>query len=96
MIADREMESLLALSRLRLEPGERQSLSDQLQEIIAYFELLRGYDTSAVDIDLGATVDPDALRADDVQHGLDDPAIGSFAVERNDGYFVVPRILDQE
>jgi len=90
------MDGLLALSRLRLEPDERCRLSAQLREIIAYFELLNAFDTSNVDIDFGATVEVGDLRPDDIRPGLDESAIDTFAIDRTDGYFVVPRILDQE
>ena len=96
MIGDREMDRLLFLSRLRLEPEERQRLSGQIQDIIEYVELLQEYDTSGVDIDLASDNRPKDLRDDVVREGLGSDSIETFAVERNEGYFVVPRILDQE
>ena len=94
MISENEMESLLFLSRLRLDPEERQRLAGQIGKIIAYFELLREYDTSSEDIDLGAAAAVDSLREDGIRRGLNSDEIDSFAVDRDEGFFVVPRILD--
>ena len=93
MIDRDTMRNLQELSRLRLEEEEKRSLAEQLEEILQYFSLLARYDTSGVDVDLGDSLAPDELRDDCPGESVGREQIESFAVEFEDGQFVVPRIL---
>ena len=96
MIDEKTMGRLQDLSRLKLDLSEEKELADQLEEILAYFEVLSRYDTSGIDPDLGVSVTPEQLRQDSAAVSATSGAIESFAVEFEEGHFVVPRILGDE
>ena len=94
MIDKNTMMGLQRLSKLKLDPDEERDLAAQLENILDYFELLKGYD--AVDTDLDAAVTPAELRGDDAVPAFSREVLESLAVEFQDGHFIVPRILDIE
>ena len=96
MIDNETMSNLQALSRLKLTPDEARNIAGQLEDIIEYFELLSAYETDGVDADLGVEVPPADLRQDIKGDSIDRATIESFAVDFDDGFFVVPRILGDD
>jgi len=92
MIDKKTMTGLQKLSRLKLEPVEERDLAAQLDKIVDYFKLLKGYEP--VDTDLDAAVTPGELRNDDAAAAFSREVLESLAVEFQDGHFIVPRILD--
>lgn len=96
MVDDETLDKILYLSRLAVEGDERAQLARQMGTIIDYFAILSKYDTSSVAADLGAAVPGEALRADEAREGLRPHEVKSFAVQFLDGYFSVPRILEEE
>ena len=94
MIDKEVMKNLRELSRLKLEPDEERSLSAQLESILEYFEILKGYDT--VDTDPKAALTPQELRKDASAAAFSRETLESLAVEFHDGHFIVPRILDSD
>ncbi len=96
MIDDKIMTNLQGLSRLKLAPEEAHNLAGQLEDIIEYFEVLSSFDTKGVDVDLGIELKPGDLREDLADTGVDRKTIESFAVDFDNGFFVVPRILGDE
>ncbi len=93
MIDDRIMHDLQKHSRLKLGPEEEASLAGQLEDILHYFERLSAYDTSDIDPDIGTAVEPADLRRDERGESVGHETIESFAVDFEEGHFVVPRIL---
>lgn len=94
---DREtMRNLQALSMIHLQEREEQELARQLEQIIDYFSLLSKFDTSETDLDLGSAVEPNQLRQDERRGGVNHGQIEDFAVEFQDGHFIVPRILGDD
>jgi aspartyl/glutamyl-tRNA(Asn/Gln) amidotransferase C subunit len=97
MFDEKELANLLTLSRLTIPPEQYPTLSKQLEDILHYFERLSEYDTSHIDVDLGATVDIGTRRRDQERPGLDPDEIRTFSkTVDEDGYFTVPRILGEE
>lgn len=96
MIDKSDLENLLALSRLKIQNEEQARLIEQMGDIIDYFELLQGYDTSRIDVDLGESVPIGSLRPDSVSRDFKPERIESFAIELDAGHFSVPRILGDE
>ncbi len=92
MIDKETMQNLQNLSRLKLEPEEERDLASQLENILEYFQLLTEYD--AVDADLKAALEPEALRRDTSGSSFAQEVLESLAVDFQDGHFIVPRILD--
>ena len=96
MIDKSVIESLLALSRLKVEKEQQARLEEQVGDIIGYFEVLEGYDTSHIDVDIGESVPFQLLRNDKRERSFKADKIDSFAVELEDGHFSVPRILGDD
>ena len=95
MIDDGTLESILYLSRFKVGEGEKEKFKAQVNDVIDYFNLLEKIDTSQIDPDSGALMDPEDLRPDEVQEGLSVERLKSFAVQFRDGYFSVPRIFEE-
>ena len=95
MIGNDDMKNLLELSRLRLEPEELAELQIQLGDILNYFALLNQYETDDVNMDLGESIEIASLRQDSSAAGIERDKITDFAAEFEEGYFIVPRILDE-
>ncbi len=96
MVDDETMEKILYLSRLAVDGAQRREIAGQMEKILDYFAILSKYDTSQVDVDLGEAVASDTLRRDASRAGLQPKEVKSFAVQFLDGYFSVPRILEEE
>ncbi len=95
MIDDRVLDSILFMSKLELSRGEREEFKEQVDEIISYFEVLRDIDTSSVKSRLNRGVEVDDLRSDERKEMFSVVTLKSFAVNFLDGYFSVPRILEE-
>ena len=90
------MKNLQDLSRLRLGDQEERELAEQLEQILEYVSHLSSIDTSDVDPDLGMAVTPESLRKDSSQPGVAHTQIEQFAVEFQEGHFIVPRVLGDD
>jgi len=96
MVDDETLDRILYLSRLTVEGGDRAQLASQMGRIIDYFAILSKYDTSSVAVELGEAAAGESLRADETRECLRPQEVKSFAVNFLDGYFSVPRILEEE
>lgn len=94
MVDHETMERILRMSRLSIEEGEAQEIRRQMERVLDYFQILSRYDLS--DVDTGEEVDARRLRDDEAHEGLSREELERFAIHFRDGYFSVPRILDQE
>ena len=103
MIDDKTLDSILFLSRLTVSSEEKELFRSQVGSILEYFDLLQEYNTEEVDPDLGNSAALDDLRPDapgvqaaDVTQaqGFSPDEVSSFAIHFKDGYFSVPKILD--
>jgi aspartyl-tRNA(Asn)/glutamyl-tRNA(Gln) amidotransferase subunit C len=81
------------LARLALEPGEVELFTRQLNDILAYVEKLQELDTSGVTPMAHVIPVFNAFREDEVKTGLDRDAALDNAPGREEGSFVVPRII---
>lgn len=95
-IDSKVMDRILYLSRLCATKPEEEALRTQAERILAYFDVINGYDTDGIDPDIGVAVPAAELRDDTVSPGLELRDLKSFAVNFLDGYFGVPKILDGE
>ena len=94
MIDDKTLESILYLSRLDVGESEKENFRKQVGGILEYFDLLKNYDTSGVDVDLGNAVDEEQLRPDEPGRSYTEEELEKFAIHFVDNYFSTPRILD--
>jgi aspartyl-tRNA(Asn)/glutamyl-tRNA(Gln) amidotransferase subunit C len=88
-----EVLHVATLARLSLEPAEVELFTRQLNDILAYVEKLQELDTT--DVPPLAHVIPvsNVFREDAVTPGLDREAALDNAPAREEGAFLVPRII---
>jgi aspartyl-tRNA(Asn)/glutamyl-tRNA(Gln) amidotransferase subunit C len=81
------------LARLSLVPEEIEVVTRQLNDILAYVEKLQELDTEGVEPLAHVIPVFNVLREDAVREGLDRESALSNAPAREEGAFVVPRII---
>ncbi len=84
------------LARIELSEAEREAMREDLEKILAYFEKLgelklEGLEELARPVETGA-----AMREDVPEPGLSQEEALQNAPEREDGYFKVPRMIENE
>ena len=84
------------LAKLTLTAAEISKFTNQLQEVIGYFEQLAQVDTSAVEPTY-QTLDgtQNVWREDIVRQSLSQKEALSPAARKFDGYFLVPSVFDK-
>lgn len=82
------------LARLDLTTAEVERFQAQLDQIVAYFNDLRGIDVSAVQPMAHASALHNVFREDDVRPGLDRDQALANAPERGTDLFRVPKIVE--
>ena len=81
------------LARLSLEPAEVELFTRQLNDILAYVEKLQELDTTGVTPMAHAVPVFNAFREDEVKTGLPLNEALDNAPAREEGSFVVPRVI---
>ena len=81
------------LARLSLVPEEIEVVTRQLNDILAYVEKLQELDTEGVEPLAHVIPVFNVFREDTVREGLDRDAALNNAPAREEGAFVVPRII---
>lgn len=92
-ITTSEIEYVAHLARLSFDPSEIESFTRQLNDILVYVSKLEELDTSRVEPTTHALQLTNALRKDEVRPSLPVEKILSNAPEREEGRFVVPKII---
>jgi len=92
-----EVEKIADLANLELTADEKRSLSSQLAAIVEYIDQLKELDTSSVEpwrqTSAGDAATSYATREDLVQPGLGQEQALDQAPEKDDGHFLVPRVI---
>ncbi|MER3425386.1 MAG: Asp-tRNA(Asn)/Glu-tRNA(Gln) amidotransferase GatCAB subunit C [Nitrospiraceae bacterium] len=94
-ISREEVEHVAKLARLEITEEEKNTFSRQLSGILTYFEQLKKIDTTGVDQTATVLEQPGVLREDQVRPSLPAQQALANAPERGDGYFLVPKILEE-
>jgi aspartyl-tRNA(Asn)/glutamyl-tRNA(Gln) amidotransferase subunit C len=94
MLTDAEMEHLKTLARMKLTDAETDTLRDDLNQLLGYFELLSELDTEGVEELARPVALHNVFRDDVVVRGLEPQIAQGLAVEGEDGFFKVPRTVD--
>jgi aspartyl-tRNA(Asn)/glutamyl-tRNA(Gln) amidotransferase subunit C len=82
------------LSRLALTPEEEIQLEGELRSIVGFFEKLDGLDTTDLP-EMARPIDiVNRLRPDEAGPMLSQEEALSVAVEQEDGFFKVPRVIE--
>ena len=82
------------LARMHLSDAEKQKISAQLKDILAYVAKLNELDVSRVEPMAHATPLSNILRKDEVQPSIDPAKILQNAPEQARGLFIVPKIVE--
>lgn len=86
---------IASLSRLRIAKDEEASYREDLDKIISYMDILEGVDTKDTPPTTYALPMENVFREDVVKESLPRELVLSNAPEEEDGYFKVPRVLEE-
>jgi aspartyl-tRNA(Asn)/glutamyl-tRNA(Gln) amidotransferase subunit C len=90
-----DIDHLAKLARLNLTADEKVLYSNQLTQVLTYFETLAKADLPAVS-DVAMVVSEKALRSDEPGVSLGSDAVTKIAPASQDGQISVPRVVDDE
>ena len=82
------------LSRLELQTGEKQAMTAQLEQIIAYMDVLNKLDTTGVEPMSHVFPVKNVLREDEVEPSQDRAELLAGAPVPNGEAFLVPKAVD--
>ena len=88
------MERLEGLAKLALTEAEKEKLTAEIDEVIAYFNILNTLDTAGIEPLTHVTGAVNVLRADAVQPSLPMEAVTANAESEN-GFFTVPAVVEE-
>ena len=92
---DITIQRLMSLSQLSLDAEDKAKISRDLDAIIGFIEIMDQVDTEGVE-PLAHAVDLDQpLREDRADLDIDRGLFQSIAPETTDGFYIVPKVLDQ-
>ncbi len=92
-IAKEEVLYVAGLARLDLDPQEIDTFAEQLESILAYMETLERVNTEGVPPTSHAIFLTNAFREDTVSPHLDRNLALDNAPQKEDGSFIVPKII---
>ena len=95
-ITEQDINTVASLSRLRIRDEERAEVTAQLDKFLAYVENLQAIDTTDIEPTTYALPMQNVFRADKVKPSLDRELALSNAPLAEDGYFKVPRVLEEQ
>ncbi len=94
MITEETVSHVAKLARLELTPEETQRYTQELSKILHLVDELSELDLSGSDLELDSK-QPTLFRADEVKQAYDREHLMKNAPQEEDGFFRVPRILDE-
>ncbi|MBR2774579.1 MAG: Asp-tRNA(Asn)/Glu-tRNA(Gln) amidotransferase subunit GatC [Selenomonadaceae bacterium] len=94
-ISEQDIKTVASLSRLKVRDEEAADVLFQLNKILNYVENLQAIDTTNIEPTTYALPMQNVFRADVVKPSLDRELALSTAPLQEDGYFKVPRVLEQ-
>ncbi len=95
MAADFDIARIAELARIALSEEELAGYSEQLEVILEHAALVQALPTDGVEPTSHPLTMVNAFRPDEVIECLDRSEVLAAAPETEDGYFRVPRILDE-
>jgi aspartyl-tRNA(Asn)/glutamyl-tRNA(Gln) amidotransferase subunit C len=90
-----DIDHLAKLARLNLTADEKILYTQQLSQVLTYFEALSKADLPPT-ADVAMVVDESALRSDEPGKPLGAEAVTKIAPASHDGQISVPRVVDDE
>jgi len=89
-----EVEKIAMLSRLSFSDEEKRKFQHDLEAILMAAQRLNELDTSGVEPTAHIQGVENVLRADTVQPSMDNDKLTAGAPERENGCFIVPRVVE--
>ena len=93
-ITQKEVEHVANLARLELSEDEKGIFTRQLSAILTYMDQLKTLDTRGVEPTMTVLPTENVFRDDEVRPSLPQERALANAPEQADGFFRVPRILE--
>jgi aspartyl-tRNA(Asn)/glutamyl-tRNA(Gln) amidotransferase subunit C len=91
--SEKDIEQLAFLSRLELTAGDKAAYTRSLNAILDYLDMLKKFDTNAVEPAAHVLPFKNVFREDKLQQSLAVEQALANAPEEGEGAFVVPRIV---
>lgn len=92
-ISRHDVEQVALLARLRLSPDELDRLTDEMDQIVAYFHLLDQVETDDIEPMAHAVEVHNVFAADELRPGLTRDEALANAPKRDDECYRVPAVL---
>jgi aspartyl-tRNA(Asn)/glutamyl-tRNA(Gln) amidotransferase subunit C len=94
-ITEQDIKSVATLSRLKIRDEESAEVLENLNKILTYVENLNSIDTANIEPTTYALPMQNVFREDKVKPSLERDLALSNAPLKEDGYFKVPRVLEE-
>lgn len=94
-ISEQDIKTVASLSRLKIDADEIPEVAAQLDKFLTYVENLQSIDTTNIEPTTYALPMQNVFRADEVKPSLERELALSNAPLKEDGYFKVPRVLEE-
>ena len=96
VITNDDLQHLMTLARLELKPDEMEKVKADLNSILGYFEQLSELDTENVE-ELARPIHTENVYREDIPiPPLDQNVALQVGVELEDGFFKVPRTIEEQ
>jgi len=86
---------LAELSRLRLSDEEVEKIIPELRSVLGYFERISELDVDDLEELVRPIFSSNVLRPDEAAPGLDQEEALRMAPEKQDGFFKLPRVVEE-
>ncbi len=94
-ITDEKIDQLAHLARLEFDDASKQSIKQDLENILHLAESLNQVDTEGVEPLIYMTNTQNNVRTDEVEQNFTKDQIMSNAPKKDSDYFRVPKVIDQ-
>ena len=94
-VTENDVKIVASLSRLKIDADESVEVIAQLDKFLTYVENLKSIDTTKIETTTYAVPMKNVFREDIVKPSLNRELALSNAPLKDDGYFKVPRVLEE-
>ena len=94
-VTEQDIKTVATLSRLKIDAEETAEVMEKLDKFLTYVENLQSIDTENIQPTTYAVPLQNVFREDVVKTSLDRELALSNAPLQDDGYFKVPRVLEE-
>jgi aspartyl-tRNA(Asn)/glutamyl-tRNA(Gln) amidotransferase subunit C len=92
-VSNELIDKLSTLARLKIEPGQKESLRADMQQLIGFIEKLQELDTTGIEPLMHMTTEINQLRADEVHHPITQNEALENARSKDEQFFLVPKVI---